>query len=391
MSTKRDYYEILGVEKSASDAEIKKAYRKMAIKYHPDKNPDNKEAEAKFKELGEAYEALSDVDKRAAYDRYGHRAFEQGGGFPGGGGGGQGGGFHDPFDIFREAFGGGGQGGGGGSVFGDIFGEAFGGGGGQAASGRGSDLRYDLEISLEEAVQGVEKEIAIRKPEGCSECKGTGAAKGSKVVTCSTCGGRGQVSVSRGFFSMTQPCPTCSGSGQTIERPCGVCNGEGRSEKTSKIKIKIPAGVDTGSRLRSPGQGEAGVRGAGNGDLYIVIHIKAHSIFERHESDLYCEIPISFVKATLGGEMNVPTLEGKVSIKIPAGTPSGKTFRLRGKGVPDLRGGHAGDLNVRVYVEVPKKLNSEQKQKLEEFAEVCDEATNPESQSFFEKAKGFFS
>ncbi len=387
MSSKRDYYEILGVAKDATDTEIKKAYRKMAIKYHPDKNPDNKEAEAKFKELGEAYEALSDADKRAAYDRFGHRAFEQGGGFPGGAAGG--GGFHDPFDIFREVFGGGG-GGAGGSVFGDIFGDAFA-GGGQGPSGRGADLRYDLEITLEEAVLGTEKEIAIRKPEGCSECKGSGAAKGSKVVTCSTCGGRGQVSVSRGFFSMTQPCPTCSGSGQTIERPCGVCNGQGRSEKTSKIKIKIPAGVDTGSRLRSPGQGEAGIRGAGNGDLYIVIHIKAHPIFERHDSDLYCEMPVSFVKAALGGEMNVPTLAGKVSIKIPAGTPSGKTFRLRGKGVPELRGGGTGDLNVRIYVEVPKKLNSEQKQKLEEFAEVCDEETNPESKSFFDKAKDFFS
>lgn len=387
MASKRDYYEILGVSKSATDAEIKKAYRKMAIKYHPDKNPDNKEAEDKFKELGEAYEVLSDADKRAAYDRFGHSAFEQGGGFPGGAG--AGGGFHDPFDIFREVFGGGG--GGGGSVFGDIFGEAFGGGGGGARSGQGADLRYDLEISLDEAVRGVEKEIAIRKPAACAECDGSGAAKGSKVVTCSTCGGRGQVSVSRGFFSMTQTCPTCHGSGQTIEKPCQVCNGNGRVEKTSKIKIKIPAGVDTGSRLRSPNQGEAGVRGAPAGDLYIVVHIKAHPIFERHDNDLYCEVPISFVKAALGGELNVPTLEGKVSIKIPAGTASGKIFRLRGKGVPDLRGGSPGDLNVRVYVEVPKKLNAEQKEKLQAFAEVCDEATNPESQSFFEKAKGFFS
>jgi len=385
MTTKRDYYEILGVAKNATDTEIKKAYRKMAIKYHPDKNPDDKEAEAKFKELGEAYEALSDADKRAAYDRFGHRAFEQGGGFPGGAAGG-GGGFHDPFDIFREVFGGGGGGGGG---FGDIFGDAF--GGGQTQSGRGSDLRYDLEITLEEAVLGTEKEIAIRKPEECAECKGSGAAKGSKVVSCSTCNGTGQVSVSRGFFSMTQPCPTCSGSGQTIERPCAVCNGEGRVEKTSKIKIKIPAGVDTGSRLRSPGQGEAGVRGAGNGELYIVIHIKSHPIFERHDSDLYCEMPVSFVKATLGGEVSVPTLEGKVAIKIPAGTPSGKTFRLRGKGVPEIRGNGTGDLNVRIYVEVPKKLNAEQKEKLKAFAEVCDEETNPESQSFFEKAKDFFS
>ncbi|MEM6822125.1 MAG: molecular chaperone DnaJ [Verrucomicrobiota bacterium] len=384
-TTKRDYYEVLGVTSSASDEEIKKAYRKQALKYHPDKNPDNKEAEEKFKELGEAYEVLSDPEKKAAYDRFGHRAFEQGG-FSNAGG--AGGGFHDPFDIFREVFGGGG---GGGSVFGDIFEEAFGGRGGSARHGRGSDLRYDLEISLEEAVSGTEKEIAIRKPELCSECNGTGAAKGSKVIPCPPCGGRGQVSVSRGFLSMTQTCPQCRGTGQTVEKPCDVCNGEGRTERTSKIKIKIPAGVDTGSRLRSPGQGEAGVRGAGNGDLYIVIHIKDHPIFERHENDLYCEVPISFVKAALGGELIVPTLDGKVSLKIPAGTASGKVFRLKGKGVPDLRDGTKGDLNVRIYVEVPKKLNAEQKEKLKDFAEVCDEETNPESQSFFEKAKGFFS
>jgi len=382
MASKRDYYEILGISKGATEDEIKKAYRKMAVKWHPDKNPGNKDAEEKFKELGEAYEVLSDPDKRAAYDRFGHQAFEQGSGFPGGATG-AGGGFHDPFDIFREVFGGGG-----GGVFGDIFGEAF--GGGRGPSGQGADLRYDLEISLEEAVRGTEKEIAIRKPQRCEECDGKGAAPGSRIVTCSTCGGRGQVSVSRGFFSMTQTCPTCQGSGQSIEKPCPVCNGEGRHEKTSKIKIKIPAGVDTGSRLRSPGQGEAGVRGAPPGDLYIVIHLKAHPVFERHDNDLYCEMPISFVKATLGGALEVPTLDGKLSIKIPAGTPSGKIFRLKGKGVPDLRSAAAGDLNVRVYVEVPKKLNSEQRQRLEAFAEVCDEATNPESRSFFEKARDFF-
>ncbi|MGF1678055.1 MAG: molecular chaperone DnaJ [Candidatus Methylacidiphilales bacterium] len=385
MASKRDYYEILGVTKSASEEEIKKAYRKMAVKYHPDKNPGDKDAENKFKELGEAYEVLSDADKRAAYDRYGHGAFEQGGFSSAAGAGG---GFHDPFDIFREVFGAGG--GGGGSVFGDIFSDAFQ-SGGRAAGGRGADLRYDLEISLEEAVLGTEKEISIRKPEKCDSCEGSGAAKGSKVVTCTTCGGRGQVSVSRGFFSMTQTCPTCHGSGQVIERPCQVCNGAGRVEKTSKIKIKIPAGVDTGSRLRSPGQGEAGVRGSASGDLYIVIHIKSHALFERHDQDLYCEVPISFVKAALGGEIIVPTLEGKASVKIPPGTPSGKIFRLRGKGVPDLRGGTPGDLNARIYVEVPKKLTAEQKNKLQEFAQVCDEDTNPESQSFFEKAKSFFS
>lgn len=381
-ATKRDYYDILGVPKTATLEEIKKAYRKLAIKYHPDKNPGNKEAEEKFKELGEAYEVLSDADKRAAYDRFGHGAFQQGGparpGSPGAG-------FHDPFEVFREVFGGAG-----GGVFGDIFGEAFGSSSGRAPSGRGADLRYDLEISLEEAVHGVEKEVTLRKLESCDSCHGTGAAPGSKTITCPTCRGAGQVQVSRGFFSMVQTCPRCHGQGVIIERPCSACGGEGRTEKSSKVKIRVPAGVDTGSRLRSPGLGEAGLRGAPHGDLYIVIHVREHPIFTRQDNDLYCDVPVSFVKAALGGELIVPTLEGQASVKIPPGTPGGKIFRLRGKGVPDLRGGTRGDLNIRLHIEVPKKLTPEQRKKLEDFAAVCDEDTHPDSKSFFDKAKDFF-
>jgi len=377
-TSKRDYYEVLGVERGASDEDIKKAYRKMAVKFHPDKNPGDKAAEEKFKQLGEAYEVLSNADKRAAYDRYGHGAFAQGG-MGGGVARGGGGGFHDPFEIFREVFG----------SSGGVFGDMFEGGGG-ARQGRGADLRHDLEITLEEAVRGCEKEITVRKLSECETCDGSGASKGSRSVTCSTCGGNGQVAVSRGFFSMVQTCPRCQGAGTIIEKPCTKCNGEGRVEKPTTVKLRIPAGVDTGSRLRSTGKGESGRRGAPAGDLYVVLHVKEHPIFERHDQDLLCDVPISFAKAVLGGEIEVPTMEGKASVKVPAGTPSGKIFRMRGKGVPDLRGGSAGDLHVRVHVEVPTKLNSQQKKKLEEFAELCDESTNPEERSFFEKAKRFF-
>ena len=383
-TTKRDYYEVLGVPRGASADEIKKSYRKLAVKFHPDKNPGDKSAEDKFKELGEAYEVLSDADKRAAYDRFGHQAFQQGGGFGGGGA-------HDPFDIFREVFGAGRGGGGGGGIFESIFGDTMGGDGAERGGrGRGSDLRYDMQISFEEAARGVEKEIEIAKLQSCDTCHGSGAEPGSKVTTCPTCGGQGQVAVSRGFFNIAQTCPRCRGAGQMIEKPCHTCRGDGRVEKTSKIKIKIPAGVEDGTRLRSSGQGEGGVRGGPSGDLYVVLHVEAHDIFQREGTDLFCSVPISFAKAALGGEVKVPTLEGSAVLKVPAGTPSGKTFRLRGKGMPEVHGRGVGDLHVKLYVEVPTKLNAVQRAHLQSFADACDEHTHPEETSFFKKAKDFF-
>lgn len=381
-----DYYELLGVGRDASDSDLKKAYRKLAVKYHPDKNPGDAQAEAKFKEISEAYDVLKDADKRAAYDRYGHAAFKQGGmGNAGGGMGGMGG--HDPFDIFREAFGGGGGGGDGG-----IFEEFFGGGGGRSAGGaqHGADLRYDLEISLEEAAKGTEKEIRYRRPVGCKKCSGSGAEPGSGKKTCPTCGGAGQVTSNRGFISFRQVCPTCQGAGQTIENPCGDCRGEGRVMDSSTVKVRIPAGVATGSKLRSAGKGEAGHMGGQSGDLYIIIHVKEHELFERHDNDLFCEVPIKFTLAALGGSISVPTLFGKGSLKIPAGTQTGTTFRLREQGIPALRGARKGDLLIRVQVEVPTKLTGEQRAKLEDYAEACGDPANPVGESFVEKAKKFF-
>ena len=370
---KRDYYEVLGVGKTAGQEEIKRAYRKLAVKFHPDKNPDDPHAEEKFKELGEAYDVLMDADKRAAYDRFGHDAFTQGAGFRGG--------FHDPFDIFREVFGGGGG----------IF-ETFFGGGGMAGEDRqrGSDLRYDMQITLEEAALGVEKEIEVRKLDTCDKCHGTGAEPGSRTINCPTCGGRGQVISSRGFFQVSQTCPRCHGVGQIVEKPCRQCDGEGRVEKASRIKLKIPAGIAAGSRLRSSGNGEAGIRGGPHGDLYVVIHIKEHKVFQRDEDNLFCELPIPFSVAALGGELAVPTLEGKAQVKIPAGTQSGQMFKLRGKGIVNVNGRERGDLLARVIVEVPTRLNAEQRQKLAEFADLCGDENTPMHKSFFERAKEFF-
>ena len=383
MATKRDYYEILGVARNASADDIKKAYRKLAVKVHPDKNPGDPHAEEKFKELGEAYEVLMDDNKRAAYDRYGHAAFAAGGAARGPAAGG----FHDPFDIFREVFGMGGEGGAGG-----IFDQIFGSMGTHDRSGRqrGSDLRYDLQIRLEQAAFGVDKEIDVLKHETCTRCGGSGAEKGSHASTCPTCHGRGQVISSRGFFQVSQTCPRCRGTGQVIEHPCVECKGDGRVEKRSKISLKIPAGVDEGTRLRVSGGGEAGVRGGSPGDLYVVIHVRDHEIFVREEDDLYCEVPIPFSTAALGGEIRVPTLGGQALLKVPAGTQSGTQFRLRGHGVQSMSQKTKGDLRVRVVVEVPTKLNSEQRRKLEEFAASVGDDNSPLHKGFFEKAKGFF-
>ena len=383
---KEDYYELLGAQKGATDEELKKAYRKKAVQYHPDKNPGDKQAEETFKKVSEAYEVLKDPEKRAAYDRYGHAAFQGPGGGGGGAGRGAGGGFHDPFDIFREVFGQqGGRGGGGGGIFDEMFG-----GGGGGGDRDGSDLRYDLEITLEEAAKGVEKEISFRKAMTCERCTGSGAEPGSKRVTCPTCRGAGQIRRSGGIITFTQACPTCGGTGQKIEKPCTACRGEGRTPQTTKINVRIPAGVETGSRLRSSGNGESGTQGGANGDLYIVLTVKDHELFERQGDALFCEIPIKFTLAALGGSIEVPTLFGKGSLKIPAGTASGTTFRLREKGMPSLRGGRQGDQLVRVQVEVPTALTSEQRKLLEEFARVSGDAAEPTSKSFFEKAKKFF-
>lgn len=377
---KKDYYEILGVSKDASDSEIKKSYRKLALKYHPDRNPDNPEAEEKFKELGEAYEALSDPDKKAAYDRYGHAAFENGGMGSGGGGGG----FHDPMDIFAQMFGG--MGG-----FADMFSGGARGGQRRSSKRPGSDLRYDLDITLEEAAAGCTKELEIERLVPCKACSGTGGKDGkSSHKECPTCHGRGVITQQSGFFVQQSTCPTCRGSGEVIEDPCPVCRGEGRVRENARITMRIPAGVDTGDKLRSSGNGDAGVQGGSTGDLYVFIEVKPHEIFTREGSDLICTVPIPLATAISGGKLTVPSLEGAQTIKIPSGTQSGVIFRLKGKGIKTLRSDTKGDLLVEVEVEMPSNLNSKQSGKLEDFLSSLDLSKNqPACEDFNKKAKRY--
>ncbi|HCN28485.1 MAG TPA: molecular chaperone DnaJ [Verrucomicrobiales bacterium] len=386
MADKRDYYEVLGTPRDASADDLKKAYRKLAVKYHPDKNPGDKSAEEKFKEVSEAYDVLSDDQKRAAYDRYGHQAFSGGMGGPGGAAGG---GFHDPFDIFREVFGGGG----GGGIFETFFGGGGGNGGRQRRDGpqRGSDLRYGMEITLEEAAHGCEREIEYERLNSCKSCHGSGSNSGSGRKSCPTCGGVGQVISSRGFFQIQQTCPDCGGSGEVVSDPCRACSGTGKARERTKVRVKVPAGIEDGSRLRSSGNGDHGSKGGPPGDLYIVVHIRAHDVFEREGDDLHCQMPLSFATAALGGEITVPTLEGKANLKVPSGTQNGTTFRLRGKGVKVLGEDRHGDLYVHVQIAVPTKLTSEQRAHLEAFAASFGEAhSSGMEESFFEKAKKFF-
>ncbi|WP_148714670.1 molecular chaperone DnaJ [Chitinolyticbacter meiyuanensis] len=375
--SKKDFYDVLGVNRDASDDDIKKAYRKLAMKYHPDRNPDSKEAEEKFKEAKEAYEILSEPQKRAAYDQYGHAGVDPQAGMGGGGFGG--GGFADAFS----------------DIFGDIFGGGRGGGaGGRSNVYRGADLRYNMEITLEEAARGVEKQIKIPSHEECDNCHGTGAKPGTEAKTCHTCGGHGQVRVSQGFFSIQQTCPTCHGSGKYIPDPCRKCGGSGRVQTHKTLAVKIPAGVDEGDRIRLSGEGEPGVNGGPPGDLYVVVHLKPHGVFEREGSDLHCEMPISITVAALGGEIEIPTLDGKARISIPAGTQTGQVFRLRGKGIKGVRSAVNGDLMCHVVLETPVNLTSRQKELLREFEEISagDSAKhNPRAKSFMDKVKDFFS
>ena len=375
----KDYYEVLGVDKGADDATIKKAYRKLAMKYHPDRNPDNKEAEEKFKEIGEAYEVLSDADKRAAYDRMGHDAFKNGG-MNGAGGGGFGG-FTDPMDIFAQMFGGG---------FGSFGG--FGGGRRRQADPRrpGADLRYDLDITLEEAAHGCDKTLEIERMVPCDKCGATGSKDGASGFNqCPTCHGTGVVTRQNGFFVQQSTCPSCRGAGQTISNPCSHCHGEGRVHKDVKITLHVPAGVDTGTKLRSTGNGDAGVHGGETGDLYVFIEVKPHDIFTREGSDLLCTMPVSFTDAVSGGVLTVPTLDGPSKLKLPAGTQSGTIFRVRSQGMPALKGSGRGDLLVEVQVETPTKLSSAQEKALVAFAETLKDSNQPEVNEFRKRAARF--
>ncbi|MDN3986007.1 molecular chaperone DnaJ [Zwartia vadi] len=372
---KRDFYEILGVAKNASDDELKKAYRKLAMKYHPDRNPDSKEAEEKFKQAKEAYEILSDENKRAAYDRYGHAGVDPNAAGMGGAGGA---GFGDAF----------------GDIFGEIFGAGRRGGGGGPQVYRGADLKYAMEITLEQAASGFDTEIRVPSWENCEVCKGSGAKPGTTPKTCRTCGGSGAVRMQQGFFSVQQTCPTCHGSGKEITDPCVSCDGVGRTRRNKTLQVKIPAGIDDGMRIRSSGNGEPGINGGPPGDLFVEIHIKEHKIFQRENDDLHCELTIPFTTAALGGDIQVPTLNGKAEITIPDGTQSGKTFRLRGKGIKGVRGAYPGDLYCHVVVETPVKLTEEQKSILRQFeASLTDggERHSPQSKSWTDRVKDFFS
>ncbi|ADE16479.1 chaperone protein DnaJ [Nitrosococcus halophilus Nc 4] len=374
---KQDYYEILGVARNASDPEIKKAYRRLAMKYHPDRNPGDKTAEDQFKEVQEAYDVLSDARKRTAYDQFGHAGVGAGAG-PGAGGGYGFEGGPNFGDIF-------------GDVFNDIFGAAAGRGGRRQAY-RGADLRYNLDLTLEEAVAGTTAKIRIPTYVKCKTCEGSGAKPGTSPITCPTCDGHGQVRMQQGFFSLQQTCPRCHGSGQIVSSPCSDCHGEGRVREHKTLSVKIPPGVDTGDRIRLAGEGEAGESGGPPGDLYVQIQIKAHPIFSREGDALHCEVPVSFVTAALGGELDVPTLSGRAKLKIPAGTQSGQVFRLRGKGVAPVRGGPTGDLLCRVMVETPVNLNEEQKELLEKFEASMNrnKKHSPKHHSWLEGVKHFF-
>jgi molecular chaperone DnaJ len=376
--SKRDYYDVLGVSKGASADELKKAYRQKAKELHPDRNSDNPDAESQFKEANEAYEVLKDADKKAAYDRFGHAAFEGG---MGGGGGHPGAGNGDFASAFSD-------------VFEDLFGDFMGGGGprggGRPRATRGSDLRYNLRISLEDAYSGLQKAITVPTSVPCGSCEGSGAEGGAEPQTCPTCSGMGKVRAQQGFFTVERTCPTCSGIGQIIKNPCNTCSGSGRQQKERSLNVNIPAGVETGTRIRLASEGEAGMRGGPSGDLYIFIEVAEHSLFQRDSTDLFCRVPVSMITAAIGGDVEVPTIDGGRSrVKVPAGSQSGRQMRLRGKGMPALRGGTAGEMFIELAVETPVNLTSKQKELLREFEKLSEE-NNPELSSFFSKVKNFW-